>query len=413
MSFCLRGALVAALLAACSAPQGSPDTTPVSFAAPLSFRPQARDAWPTQAWPTATPEEVGLDSAKVEALAAYLLRRSGDEDDRKGIRTNAFVLIKNGKLVREGYARGYNEKTPLLVWSVTKSVANTLAGMAVLDGKLDLNEKAARYYPPFAEKHAEVRVADLLRMSSGIDWAETYETSPFFSSVIAMLYTRGRRDMAAFVAEQGQAYAPGSRWNYSSGDSNALMAVLRGAVGEAAYENYPWERLFTPLGMESAVLERDGAGTFVGSSYLYVSARDLAKWAFLYLNDGVWEGKRILPAGWVAFSLQMAPSYYQTEITDDLLDDNPGAYLYINRGDPTRNIAPPWPEAPADTFAASGHWGKSVFVLPSLDIVLVRLGDDREYACHHEGQTSECVPDPEQAFSKRHMLKLLLEAVKK
>ena len=150
----------------------------------------------------------------------------------------------------------------------------------------------------------------------------------------------------------------------------------------------------------------------MGSSYLYLSARDLAKWAFLYLNDGTWDGQRILPQGWVEYTTTMAPAYYTTEIDESLLEDNPGAQLYVNRGDPTRGISAPWPEAPADLFGGLGHWGKSVFVIPSLDLIVVRLGDDREYACHHEGQ-KECVTDKEKAFSKREMLRLLMDAVKK
>ena len=366
-----------------------------------------RTEWPTAGWPTATPESAGIDPAALRRLEDYLFARHGDEHDRKGQRTNAFVLVKGGRLVFERYARGYTAETPALTWSVSKSVAGSLVGRAIQEGKLGLDDPVARHYAPFDRAGLrEVRVTDLLRMSSGIDWNEAYEASPVFSSVMAMLYTHGFEDMPAFVASHDLAYAPGTQWSYSSGDTNALMAALRGAVGEAAYADYPWAALFEPLGMTSARWERDGAGNYVGSSYLYASARDLAKWAFLYLNDGVWEGRRLLPEGWVAYALTMAPAYFTTEVPPALWDDNPGAQVYLNLGDPARGIPQPWPMAPRDTFAAQGHWGKSIFVFPSLDMIAVRLGDDREYGCT-QAKKEGCVADRERAFTKTYYLELL------
>ncbi len=158
-------------------------------------------------------------------------------------------------------------------------------------------------------------------------------------------------------------------------------------------------------------LERDAAGTFVGSSYLYASARDLAKWGMLLLSDGVWEGQRLLPEGWVRYTLTMAPAYYRTELTPGTADDNPGAQVYLNHGDLDRGVPPPWPAAPADTFAAQGHWGKSIFVFPSLDMIAIRLGDDRVYACDIPGHDDNCEPDPAKAYSKIRYLELLMAAV--
>jgi len=368
--------------------------------------------WPTRGWPTATPAEVGLDPDALATLENYLFARNGDDVDRLGQRTNAFVLIKDGKLVRERYARGYTADTPMLTWSVSKSIANTIIGRAVAQGHLDLNDAIGDHYPPALEAGVgSVRVTDLLRMSSGIDWSETYETSPIFSSVMAMLYTRGRSDMAAFVASHGLAVAPGTRWSYSSGDTTLLMGVLRAALGDERNADYPWVALFDPLGMSSAVLERDAVGTFVGSSYLYASGRDLAKWALFILRDGVWEGERLLPEGWVNYTLTMAPSYLETELTPELRGTNPGAQFYLNVGDPSRDVSPPWPAAPSDTFAAQGHWGKSIFVFPSLDMIAVRMGDDRRYACDIAGHDDRCEPDPMKAYSKKHYVELLMATV--
>lgn len=385
---------------------------PIAIAGPPPFSVVPRTEWPTEAWPTTEPTAVGMDPAALERLAAYVFARNGDDLDRKGQRTNALVIVKDGKLVFERYARGYGPDTSILTWSVSKSIAGTLVGRAMMEGHLDVNDPVARHYPP-ADRDGvrSIRIVDLLQMSSGLDWNETYETSPVFSSVMAMLYTRGRGDMAAFVASHDLAHPPGTHWSYSSGDTLLLMGALRGAVGEVAWPEYPWTALFDEIGMRSAVWERDGVGTIVGSSYLYASARDLAKWAFLYLNDGVWAGKRLLPEGWVAFTLTMAPAYYDTELTPGTLDDNPGAQVYLNHGDPKRGVAKPWPMAPDDLFAAQGHWGKVIVAIPSLDLIVVRLGDDRQYACDRPDAAESCQPDVDKAYSKNRFLELVMATV--
>jgi CubicO group peptidase (beta-lactamase class C family) len=406
-------ATVAALagVAGCSSATATEPRDAIVLEGPPPFEVRPRTSWPTAGWPKATPEEVGLDAAAIGRLEAYLFARNGDDADRRGQRTNGFVLIKDGKLVYERYARGYDADTPTLTWSVSKSISNTIVGRAVAEGFLDLNDAIGEHYPPAKDGGVEsVRVSDLLRMSSGIDWNETYETSPVFSSVMAMLYTRGRADMAAFVASHGLAHPPGTHWSYSSGDTNLLMGVLRAALGDERNADYPWVALFDRIGMSSAVLERDPAGTFIGSSYVYATPRDLAKWGFLMLNDGVWEGERLLPEGWVKFSLTMAPAYFNTELTPGTVDDNPGAQVYLNHGDPARDVPPPWPAAPRDTFAAQGHWGKSIFVFPSLDMIAVRLGDDRVYACDIPGNDN-CEPDSTKAFSKIHLVELIMATV--
>lgn len=407
-------ALLAIPVACARASAGDEAPAAVTIAGPPPFAVKARSEWPTAAWPTATPAEVGLDPAALDRLEAYAFARSGDDHDRKGTRTNALVIVKDGKLVFERYARGYGPETPLLTWSVSKSVAGTLVGRALMEGRLDVNDSVARHYPP-ADRDGvrDVRLVDLLRMSSGLDWNETYETSPIFSSVMAMLYTRGRADMPAFVASHDLAHRPGSHWSYSSGDTMLLMGALRGAVGEEAWPEYPWTALFDRIGMKSAVWETDGAGTFVGSSYLYASARDLAKWAFLYLNDGVWAGERLLPEGWVAFTLTMAPAYYDTELTPGTIDDNPGAQVYLNHGDPRRGVPKPWPMAPDDLFGAQGHWGKAIYAIPSLDLIVVRMGDDRHYACAPGGAAPGCEPDVDKAYSKTHFIELVMATVQR
>jgi CubicO group peptidase (beta-lactamase class C family) len=227
---------------------------------------------------------------------------------------------------------------------------------------------------------------------------------------MGMIYTRGSDDMAAFAASRPVAHPAGTHWVYSSGDSNIFSAALKGPLGER-YDTYPWTALFEPLGMQTAVYEQDAAGTFVASSYLYASARDLARWAQLMLDDGVWQGERILAPGWVRYSTTIAPAFYTTPVSYEHVSTNPGAQWYVNVGDPNRALEKPWPALPDDAFGASGHWGKFIWVIPSWDMVVIRFGDDREYGCSYPGQP-ECVEDVQKAFTKVYFLEQLAAAVR-
>ncbi len=344
-----------------------------------SFGKKQRDYWPTTDWRVADPVKAGFDQQKLKAFRDYTFQRTGDEKNRAGIRTDGVVVIHNGYLVFEEYARGYDKNRRHLVWSDTKSVLNAAIGVAVRQGKMNIADSAGRYVPQLnTDEKKAITVNDLLQMSSGLFWDEGYESSPLKSLVIAMLYTRGRNDMGRFAAEQPVIFKPGERFYYSSGTSNILSLALKNALGEKDYEQYFWKEIFEPLGMRNVTMERDGSGIFVASSYMYVTPRDFAKFGYLYLNDGQWEKKRILPEGWVKYTVTMAPAYYSTPMNDHLRKDNPGAHWWLNLGIPETGQAPPWPKAPRDTFAASGHWGQFLFVIPSLDLVVVRTGDDRD-----------------------------------
>ena len=369
------GAFALALaLTACG--EQAPTGAPIQIE-PLT--PPTRTSWPTAGWPTAAPETVGMDANKLEAVAQYSMTLTGAEEERKGIRTDGLVVTRNGAIVLERYNRGYTDQTPHLAWSVSKSFVNALYGIATREGLVDIDAPAAKYFPALRQLDREkISLRNILNMSSGIFWTEGYEASPLKSSVVAMLYTRGRADMATFTATQNLRARPGKYVYYSSGDTNLLMGAFRQIVPAGSYENYPWEKLFDVIGMQNVTWERDGAGNFVGSSYVYATPRDLAKFGFLYLNDGVWAGNRILPEGWVTFTRTPAPGYATTPVYEGLDEDNMTAHWYANTGIPDANIPAPWPDAPADTFAAQGQWGQYIFVIPSLDMVIVRVGDDRD-----------------------------------
>lgn len=388
---------------------GVGDTEPVVTQSGVPWDVPVRADWPTAGWTRAEPADVGLDPAAVERAVTYAFSRQGDDKNRDGVRTNALVIVKNGRLIVEQYARETTADTPVLTWSVSKSFVNTLFGAAVNDGYLHLDDSASKYYAPLdIGRKREIRVTDLLRMSSGLDWAETYETSPVFSSVMAMLYTRGRGDMALFAASQPLVHPPGKHWAYSSGNTNILMAVLEGALPKGIYEDYPWT-VMAPLGVSDFTFERDAAGTYVGSSYLYMKPLDIAKWAYLYANDGVWEGNRVMADGWVRYTTTLAPGFETTPISRASREDNPGAQWYVNVGDPGRGLEPPLAGLPTDLFGAQGHWGKRIWVLPSQDLIVVRMGDDREHLCGEgESESEDCATDPMKVWDDATFLHLLL-----
>ncbi|KAF6696941.1 serine hydrolase [Pseudomonas sp. EKM23D] len=323
--------------------------------------------WPDQEWAKGTP----LTGPALEALDAYAFAPR-DDATRQGIRTDALLVIRDGKVIYERYAAPTSASTPHLTWSVSKSLMACVLGVAYGDNRFKLSDPVARFYPPM-KQHPTVTMADLLHWASGLDWQEDYEFAPLKSSVVAMLYTRGRADMAEFAANSDTFSAPGRAFRYSSGDSNLLSAALKGMLGHKAYMSYPWDALFTPLGIRNATWETDADETFVASSYAYLTARDLARVGLLMARDGRWKDQQLLPRDWVAFNRQAFGNYKagQDEAT-------PGGHWWLNQGTPR-----PWPDAPADTFAALGHWGQALYVMPEQRLVIVRYGDDRDGSYRH------------------------------
>ncbi|MBD8255930.1 serine hydrolase [Pseudomonas fluorescens] len=325
------------------------------------------EIWPEKEWAVGT----ALTGPAVDALNAYAFPPR-DDATRNGIRTDALLVIRDGEIIYERYAAPTTASTPHLTWSVSKSLMATVLGVAYGQGRFKLSDPVARFYPPM-KQHPKVTMADLLHWASGLDWQEDYEYAPLKSSVVAMLYTRGHTDMAQFTADTEAAAAPGQVFRYSSGDSNLLSAALKGMLGHKAYMNYPWDALFQPLGIRDATWETDADETFVASSYAYLTARDLARVGLLMARDGRWGERQLLPKDWVAFNRRPFDHYKAGQ--DEAV---PGGHWWLNTGAPQ-----PWPDAPAATFAALGHWGQALFVLPDEHLVIVRYGDDRDGSYRH------------------------------
>jgi CubicO group peptidase (beta-lactamase class C family) len=288
-----------------------------------------------------------FDSISIQSA----IKEAFTETDPKNPKvTRAIVVLQNGKIIAEKYAPKITSETPLLGWSMTKSVTNAMIGLLVKDGKLDIYKPA-----PIAEwqndERKNITLDHLLRMSSGLDWEENYAQP---SDATEMLF---RSKNAGYFAMHAKAkYKPDEQWYYSSGTSNILQEIIRRQFATLAdYQKFPHERLFQKIGMNSAVLEPDASGTYVGSSFMYATARDWAKFGQLYLKDGVWEGERILPEGWVKYSSTETPNSHGQYAAQFWLYHNNN--LYQN-----------------DVFHAIGFEGQYVTIVPSKNLVIVRLG---------------------------------------
>jgi CubicO group peptidase (beta-lactamase class C family) len=273
------------------------------------------------------------------------------ETDPENIkRTRAIVVLQNGKLIAEKYAPNITKETPLIGWSMTKSITSTMIGLLVKDGKLDIKKQA-----PITEwqndERSKITIDHMLRMSSGLDFEENY-SSP--SDATEMLFRSiGAGDYALHSKAK---FKPDEEWYYSSGTSNILQEIIRRQFPNLAdYQAFPHKRLFQKLGMYSAVLEPDASGTYVGSSFMFATARDWAKFGQLYLQDGVWNGERILPEGWVKYSSTETPNSKGQYAAHFWLYHNDNQYQ-------------------SDVYHAIGFEGQYVTIVPSKNLVIVRLG---------------------------------------
>jgi CubicO group peptidase (beta-lactamase class C family) len=345
--------------------------------------PEPPGPFPGASWPDATAE---APADVVTALDLHLFPPGAarDDPDRLGTRTDGVVIVHRGEIVYERYGPDHGPDTPHLAWSATKSFTNALVGVAVREGRLSLDDTVCELLPGASGGACKVRVVDLLEFTSGFDWLETYEgQSPTASSVLAMLYGEGSSDMARFVAAHPLEHKPGTAWRYSSGDTNVLAAIAGAALAPEHGERFPWAVLLDPIGMTGTTWERDRAGTYVGSSYLWAPPRALARFGQLLLADGCWAGERILPEGWVAGSTQPSPAIRSGPVYGWEPGDVQGRQFWLNQPLPERGQPEGrWPSAPRGAFAALGHWGQSITVIPSAELVVVRTADDRERYDH-------------------------------
>lgn len=311
---------------------------------------------PPPAWKAPAPASA-LPVRESAALRPILDAAFAEPGPRRR-RTRAVVVLQDGAIVGERYAPGITEATPLNGWSMTKSVMGALIGTLVGEGKLRLEDR--RLLPQWCEPgdpRAEIALEDLLRMRSGLRFSEVY--SDPLSDVTRMLFDGF--DAGGFAASLPLEAPPGTRWKYASGTTNILSLIARRAVGEADYPSWPRRALFDPLGMPSALIEPDAAGTFIGSSFMFATARDWARFGLLYANGG----RGVLPEGWAAFGASPTPQEPNGRY---------GAHWWLKLSPELGGGTPPAERIPSDAFHALGHEGQCLTVIPSRRLVIVRLG---------------------------------------
>lgn len=287
----------------------------------------------------------------MDALNTTLEQAFADTLPYKG--TFAVMVVYKGQPLAERYAPGLSANNKFLSWSMAKSFTNALTGMLVKDGRLDINEPIALEAWQNDERR-NITINHLMHMNSGLEWNENYGNS---SNVNNMLHKEG--DMARYAYEKPAEFTPDSIWEYSSGSTNIVSYLLRKTIGnDALYHAFPRERLFNKIGMTSAVFELDASGTFVGSSYLYATMRDYARFGMLYLNKGNWMGEQLLPDNWVDYTTTVANGS----------DGQYGAFFWLNQS------GKDYPDVPRDMYCCRGHDGQYIYIIPSKELVVVRTG---------------------------------------
>lgn len=321
--------------------------------------PKALPNQDTIAWPMGNlTRDTVLQDVNYELLNKTVEDAFAEPGETKNRRTRAILVIYDGQIIAEKYADGFDKNTRQLGWSMAKSVTNSLIGILVRDGKLTLNDAS-----PFAEwktdNRAIITIHNLMQMSSGLLWEENYSKP---SDATNMLFKS--KDAGLLASHSPYESEPGKVFEYSSGTSNMLAWIARNAVGDSAYYSFASERLFKKTGMHSMILEPDAGGTYVGSSYAFATPRDWARFGLLFLNDGMFNGERILPEGWAEYSSTPCEGAKMGEY---------GAQFWLNAGSKTDVANRYYPDVPADLYWADGYEGQNVFILPSKDLVVVKL----------------------------------------
>ncbi|MGE4587294.1 MAG: serine hydrolase domain-containing protein [Mangrovibacterium sp.] len=294
----------------------------------------------------------GIDRNKLNRVTGQLM---ADTLPYRG--TFALMVLYKGLPVAEAYRGDMSPTTRFLSWSMAKSVTSALIGIRVQEGKLDINKPLD--LPGWqVDERRNINPGHLLHMNSGLSWDEDYGG---LSDVTVMLYKAG--DMGNYTARKPLETKPGTKWKYSSGTTNLASMVLRRSFSsDRDYFDYPRKVLFNPLGMRSAVFELDASGTFAGSSYLYAGLRDYARFGLLYLNRGRWMGRQLLQTEWIDYTLTPASGS----------EGRYGAFFWLNRS------GTELPDAPADTYLCKGHDGQFIIIIPSRELVVVRMGYSRK-----------------------------------
>jgi len=363
MSALCRIAVFTAVVASCGVLSAHAQLAPLP--------PQPADVpWPTTEWPTG-PLPEGVDRA---ALDAAMTEAFGQKAPGLG-ETREVVIIVGGKLVHEQYGTGYNADMKLVSWSMAKSITQALVGIASKQGKVNVDAPMGNPHWVANDKRAQIPWRTWLNMTDGMRYLEIEAKTIADSDASRKLFGPGRLDVASYCAGLPLIHEPGTHWNYNScGIVLTADALTRAIVPNPespqarreAMLKWMHESLFDVIGMKPQP-EFDAAGLYYGSALIYASARDFAKFGLLYLRDGMWDGQRVLPEGWVDFARTPGKSENA---------DIYGAGWWVTPaegdGKPYKSRMDTGPQR--DAFSAEGFEGQFTLVVPSKDLIIVRLG---------------------------------------
>lgn len=300
-------------------------------------------------------------------------------DDETMAETRAVVIMHGGVIVAERYAPGYTPETPLISWSMAKSVTAALVGFMVADGLLNLDDPApVSEWANAGDARNRITLRQLLHMSSGIDHTEVPEEgiAIYQADTPRMLFLDGRENVARYAEGRMLEAVPGKKFEYSSATSHILVDIMTRALTDSRNPQvrrdvmleYARGRLFEPLGMKSVVPEFDRNGTMLGGSMIHATARDWAKFGEFLRNNGSVRSAQLLPTSWVRFMR-----------TSSANDAAYGGHIWLNKRRPGGRDQVLFPDkAPSDVFAALGHLGQFVVVSPQNKLTIVRLGKTQD-----------------------------------
>lgn len=342
-----------------------------SLIAPLALLPALFGCHP-QGQPPLSPEAVAAVKDHPGASRELLARAVDGLFTANDLgETRALVVMYKGRIVAERYGAGYDKNTPLIGWSMSKTVTGVLVGLLVADGRLRLDESlpVPAWQRP-GDPRGEITLRQLLQMRSGLRHNESTGPQPD-TDTVRMLFTDGRDDMAAYAEAQPLENEPGRQFRYSTATAVILSDIATRAqtdsrdptIRRQIMADYLHTRLFEPLGMKSAVAEYDAHGTLEGGSMIHATARDWARFGEFLRLQGTVQGVRVVPSDWVRFMTTPSPR-------------NPayGAQIWLNRAS---SDGPPelFPDrGPKTLFAAVGHLGQYIIVSPDQQLTVVRLG---------------------------------------
>lgn len=345
------------------------DAEPDPTAVPYTPAPPDPAPWPQG--DAAEPESAWPAELKASELQQVIDDAFADSGDPLGANARGVAIVQDGKLLLVRDGKDIQQNVALHGWSMTKTVAAMLAFKKFDEVGLDIQTPVVDAFPQGKEPEwvgqwrqddrAQMTLADLMYMRSGLKIGEGYGPG---GDVINMLYNQP--NMADWAADHPSEYPPGEYWEYLSAVSNILAQVVQAQfVSDQEYWDYPKTALYDPIGVTTATLETDVAGTWVASSYLWASVTDWARFGQLMLDDGQWQGRQVLPPGW----LELA----RTQAMPDGEGAGYGAQTWIP-ADPVGGECKGTPGLPEDVLSMEGHWGQIIAMVPSRDAVIVRLG---------------------------------------